>query len=134
MNFLDMSQFKELKDLQLFAQELFTKSIMLQSLIKEQESKISHLESLLQTLPASGLLVDDKEIEICRIEINRLYQKSIRFPLEDKEIRNLEVLVKTMAVAKGKLVSDVKDKKDKEAVKNLPVGRLIELAKSIKEE
>jgi hypothetical protein len=134
MAFLDMSQFKDLKDLQLFADKLFNTNIMLQSLVKEQESKISHLESLLQTLPANGLLMDDKEVEICRIEINRLYQKSLRFPLEDKEIRNLEVLVKTLAVAKGKTVSDVKDKKDKEAMKSLPVGRLIELAKSIKED
>ena len=54
--------------------------------------------------------------------------------LEDKEVRNLEILVKTLAVARGKSIGDVKDKNDKKAMKEMPVGKLIELAKSIKSE
>ncbi len=135
MNILDMSQFKTLKDLQEFAEGLYKTNIMLQGALKEKDDKISHLESLINVMPtASNFAVENQEIEICKIEISRLYQKSLRFPLEDKEVRNLEILVKTLAVARGKSIADIKDKQDKESVKNLPVGRLVELAKSIKDE
>jgi len=134
MNLIDMSQFKTLEDLKKHAEQLTKTNLMLQNDIKHKDEKIAHLESLLNTLPSTDFLVEDREVEICKIEINRLYQKSLRFPLDDKEVRNLEILVKTLAVARGRNVSDVKEKKDKEAVKNLPVGKLVELAKSIKNE
>lgn len=133
MNLIDMSQYKTLAELKEFAEKLYKTNMMLQNDIKHKDDKIAHLESLLNTLPANDLMVEDKEVEICKIEINRLYQKSLRIPLEDKEIRNLEIFVKTLAVAKGKSVSEVKEKKDKDATKNMPTAKLIELAKSIKE-
>lgn len=132
MNIIDMSQFKTLSELQEYAEKLTRTNILLQGQLKEQNEKISHLESLLNTLPANDLLVDDKEIEICKIEINRLYQKSLRVPLDDKEVRNLEILVRTLATARGKSLSEIKKKEDEKASKNLPVGKLVELAKSIK--
>jgi len=132
MNIIDMSQFKSLSDLQEYAEKLTRTNLLLQNEIKEQSEKITHLESLLNTLPGNDLLVDDKEIEICKIEINRLYQKSLRIPLDDKEVRNLEILVRTLATARGKSVADIKKKEDEKATKNLPVGKLVALAKSIK--
>lgn len=134
MNIIDMSKYKTLEDLKAFAESLFKTNLMLQNDIKLKQEKIDHLESLLNTLPSNNLLTEDKEIEICKIEINRLYQKSLRIPLDDKEVRNLEILVRTLATARGKNVSEEKDKKDKQATKNMPTAKLIELAKSIKSE
>lgn len=134
MNLVDFSQYKTLDELKIYAEQLTKTNLMLQNDIKLKQQKIEHLESLLNTIPANELLAEDKEIEICKIEINRLYQKSLRIPLDDKEIRNLEILVKTLASARGKSVSEEKEKKDKQAVKNMPVGRLVELAKTIKSE
>ena len=133
MNVLDLTEFKTIEELRAYAQKLTVTNLNLQAQLKHNEEKITHLESLLNTLPANELLVDDKEIEICKIEINRLYQKSLRIPLDDKEVRNLEILVRTLATARGKSVAEEKKKADEKATKNLPVGRLVELAKSIKE-
>ena len=134
MNVLDLTQYKTMEDLRDYAQKLTLTNINLQAQLKNSEEKVAHLESLLNTLPATELLVDDKEIEICKIEINRLYQKSLRIPLDDKEVRNLEILVRTLATARGKSVAELKKKEDEKATKNLPVGKLVELAKSIKSE
>lgn len=130
---VDMTQFKTLKELQEFAESQHRTILTLELTLKEQREKVIHLEKLLTNIPSNTFVVDDKEIEICKIEINRLYNKSIREPLEDKEIRNLEVLVKTLAVAKGKTVSDVKDKKEKAELKNIPTAKLLELAKTVRD-
>lgn len=132
MNILDMSQFKTLAEIKDYAEELTRLNVILQNDIKQKDDKIKHLESLLNVLPATDFIVEDREIEICKIEINRLYQKSLRIPLEDKEVRNLEIYVRTLALARGKSVEDTKAKKEKEATKNIPVGKLIELAKTMK--
>lgn len=134
MQFLDLSKFSTLKELQEYANKQFQTILMLKTALNDMENKAVHLEKLLEQSKVEPLIIQDKEVEICRIEINRLYQTSIGRPLEDKEIRNLETLVKTLAVAKGKTISEEKDKKEKKDHKALPVGRLIELAKQIKEE
>lgn len=134
MNFVDMSQFKTLKDLQDFAEKQFRTIMVLEGTIKDQREKIKHLEDLLNNAPTSALLSEDKEIEICKIEINRLYQQTLREPLDDKQVRNLEILVKTLATARGKNLDTVKEKKEKADLKAMPVGKLIALAKTVKDE
>lgn len=133
MNFVDMSQFRTLKELQDFAEKQFKTIMVLEGTIKDQREKVKHLEDLLNNAPTSALLSEDKEVEICKIEINRLYNQALREPLDDKQVRNLEILVKTLCTARGKLVDTGKDKKEKADLRALPAGRLIELAKSIKD-
>ena len=133
MNLLDLSQFKSLKELQEFAEKQFRTILILESTIKENKDKITHLETLLNNMPNSSLVTEDKEIEICKIEINRLYNYALREPLDDKQVRNLEIYVRTLALARGKSLDAIKEKKDKTDLKSMPVGKLIELAKSVKD-
>lgn len=128
---INLTEYKTLSELREFAEKQFVTILQLQNDLKLKDEKIKHLEDLLNVVPATEFIVEDKEAEICKMEINRLYHKSCRIPLDDKEIRNLEILVKTLAVAKGKNVSDVKEKKDKDTTKNMNVGQLVSLAKSI---
>lgn len=133
MNFVDMSQFRSLKELQDFAEKQFETIMFMEGTLKDQREKIKHLEVLLNNAPTNALLAEDKEIEICKIEINRLYNQSLREPLDDKQVRNLEILVKTLATARGKNLGDVKDKKEKVNLKAMPTAKLLELARAVKE-
>lgn len=110
-NKLDFSKFKDTKSLQTYANDQFQTILKMQAQSEMYQSKIEHLEELLRT-GGSTLVVGSNELEICRIEIARLYAKVLREPLEDKEVRIFETYCKTLLAIQGKTVEAKPKKKD----------------------
>lgn len=126
-NLLDLTQFKNLKELQEYANKQYmTISIMKQQL-DDAKAKITHLESLLAS-KATVLNVDSEQEEICKIEINRLYQKTLRSPLDFQEAKILETYTKILLAAKGKEIDEKKEKKTDKELKKLSPQELISIA------
>lgn len=126
-NILDLAQFKTLKELQEYANKQFMTIGVMKEQLDDAKAKITHLESLLAS-KATVLNVDSEQEEICKIEINRLYQKTLRGPLEFAEIKALETYTKILMIAKGKEVDDKKEKKAEKAMKQLTPQELIHIA------
>ena len=74
------------------------------------KDKLKHLEDLRQ-FAANKISVGSDEEELCKLEINRLYQAAKRGPLEFNEVKAFEVYVKSLMLIRGK--SSVEEKKQK---------------------
>jgi hypothetical protein len=127
MNILDLSQFKSLKELQDYANKQYTTIAILKQKNDEQTAKIAHLETLLSS-KATVLNVGSEQQEICKIEINRLYQKTLRGPLDFQEVKVLETLTKLLLAIEGKEVDTKKEKETAKALKQLTPKELIDIA------
>lgn len=127
MNILDLSQFKTLRDLQQYAEKQYHTIFIMKQKIDDQSTKIAHLEVLLSS-KATVLNVGSEQEEICKIEINRLYQKTIRGPLDFAEVKVLETLAKLLLAINGKEVDTKKEKDTAKALKQLSPKELIDLA------
>ena len=127
MKLLDFTEFKTLKDLQDYANKQFTTISILDQKIKDLEAKNKHLESLLNN-KATVLNSDSEQESICQIEINRLYQKSLREPLNFQEVKVLETLSKILLTLNGKEIDEKKQKATAKAVKSLSPKELIDIA------
>lgn len=126
-NLLDLTQFKSLRELQDYANKQFMTIGVMKQQLDDTKAKVSHLESLLAS-KATVLNVDSEQEEICKIEINRLYQKTLRGPLDFAEIKALETYTKILMAAKGKEIDDKKEKKAEKAIKQLSPQELIKIA------
>jgi hypothetical protein len=124
---LDFTQFKTLAELQTYANKQFTTIAVMKQKVDEQAAKILHLESLLSS-KATVLNVGSEEVEICKIEINRLYHKTLRGPLEFQEVKVLETLAKLLLSLEGKEVDSKKEKDTAKALKALSPKELIDIA------
>jgi predicted MPP superfamily phosphohydrolase len=127
MKLLDFTEFKTLKDLQDYANKQYNTIAVLDQKIKDLEAKNKHLESLLNN-KVTVLNSDSEQEEICRVEINRLYQKSLREPLEFQEVKILETLSKILLNLNGKEIDDKKQKATQKAIKSLTPKELIDIA------
>ena len=127
MNILDLTQFKNLKELQDYADKQFKTIAIMKNKIDDQTAKIQHLESLLSS-KATILNVGSEQQEICKIEINRLYQKTLRGPLDFAEVKVLETLTKLLLAIDGKEPTDKKEKAVEKAVKAMTPQELINIA------
>lgn len=127
MNILDLTQFKNLKQLQDYANKQYTTIAVLKQKTDEQAAKIAHLETLLSS-KATVLNVGSEQEEICKIEINRLYHKTLRGPLDFAEVKVLETLTKLLLAINGKEVDDKKEKQTTKALKQLSPKELIDIA------
>jgi CRISPR/Cas system CSM-associated protein Csm4 (group 5 of RAMP superfamily) len=127
MNILDLTQFKNLKELQDYADKQFKTIAIMKNKIDDQTAKIQHLESLLSS-KATVLNVGSEQQEICKIEINRLYQKTLRGPLDFAEVKVLETLTKLLLAIDGKEPTDKKEKAVEKAVKAMTPQELINIA------
>ena len=127
MNVLDFTQFKTLAELQTYCNKQYTTIAVLKQKTDEQATKIAHLESLLSS-KATILNVGSEQEEICKIEINRLYHKTIRGPLDFAEVKVLETLTKLLLAINGKEVDDKKDKETAKALKGMSQKELINIA------
>ena len=127
MNILDLTQFKNLKELQDYADKQFKTIAIMKNKIDDQTAKIQHLESLLSS-KATVLNVGSEQHEICKIEINRLYQKTLRGPLDFAEVKVLETLTKLLLAIDGKEPTDKKEKAVEKAVKAMTPQELINIA------
>jgi hypothetical protein len=127
MNILNFSQFKTLKDLQDYASKQFNTILVLDQKIKDLETKNKHLETLLSS-KATILNVGTEQEEICKIEINRLYQKTLRGPLDYQEVKILEMLAKILIGINGKEIDNKQAKANDKVLKSLSPKELINIA------
>lgn len=100
-NKLDFNRFKTIKELQNYADSQFQTILKMQAQAEVYQSKIEHLEELLRT-NGSSVIVGSSELEIAKIELSRLYQHSLREPLDDKQIRSYDIYVKCLLAIQGK--------------------------------
>jgi hypothetical protein len=122
-NLIDFSKFKTLADLQRYANDQFSTILKMQAQAEEYQSKIEHLEELLRT-GGSAITVGSNELEIARIELNRLYQHSLREPLDEKQIRSYKIYTDCLLAIQGK----TPEKKPKQKEEQLSTEDLINLA------
>lgn len=115
-----MDNFPEIADLEV---------LELRKKVKELEAKLAERERVLEEhdlLDKKSRISDEEAICVAQIaKLRELSDKNIPFQVED--IKNLEVLVKTLQVARGKSLP-VEEKKPKKEVK-VDIGKLLELAK-----
>lgn len=80
------------------------KDAVIEKLTQEKidlEAKISKLESKI-AMQNHKLAVGSNEEELCRLEINRLYELAKNGPLEWDEIKAFDVYVKALLAIRGK--------------------------------
>jgi hypothetical protein len=124
---LDLTQFKTLRELQEYSQKQFLTIAALKTKLDEQSAKIAHLETLLNS-KAVVLNAGSEQQSICEIEINRLYHKVLRGPLDFAEVKVLETLTKLLLAINGKEVDTKKEKETAKALKQLSPKELIDIA------
>lgn len=124
---IDFNQFKSEKEWREFANRQTATILALQNQIKFLEEKLTHSESMLQSLSQkSALAVNSNEEELCKIEIKRLYDKAKMQPLEWNEVRAFEVYVKSLLAIRNKSPEEVTKKSDK--TPKLNQAQLLEIA------
>jgi hypothetical protein len=95
--------------------------------IKELEAKLAESERLLQENGISKRTTISPEEQICIDQIGKLKELSDKgIPFQTEDVKNLEVLVKTLQLARGKSLP-VEDKKSKKEEKQ-DLAKLLQIA------
>lgn len=97
--------------------------------LKIAKDKLKHLEDVMKFNP-SQISVGSNEEELCKIEINRLYQASKQGPLEFNEVKAFEIYVKSLMLIRGK--TEIGDKKSKKST-SLTEDQLLQLALQVQD-
>ena len=108
---VDFSNFKNLKELQNYTEDLFTLVASTQAENTKLKDRIKHLESLMMHSKDESIPVASNELELCKLEIERLYKEAKIQPLDDKQIRAFDTYVKCMLAIQGKEAPKAKPKK-----------------------
>lgn len=122
-NLIDFNRFKSIKELQDYCTQQYSVVLKMQDEAEVFQSKIQHLEELLRNT-GSTITVGSNELEICKIEISRMYNQVMAGPLEDKDVRKFDTLVKCLLAIQGK----TPEKKPKQKEEQLSTEDLINLA------
>ena len=117
--------FPEIEDLEI---------LKLRKELMELKAKLTEYESILNE---NGLLgkvtTETDEIRICRQQIAKLAEISDKgIPMQLEDIKVLEILVKTLQIAKGKAPVETKEKPKKKEDKP-DVAKLLKIAQGINE-
>lgn len=108
--------------------------------IKELEEKVAHLENLLKTSNtptiesnSSSLSRKSHEEEIIQIEFKRLHDKVVKLnePLDPKDLKKFEILVKAIVSIKS---GQIKEDKTKKKEKEIPIEELLKCVMSDEED
>ena len=128
-NIVDFNQFKTLKELQDFTERQHLTITILQIENTELKDKISHVEQLLNNAPVTtNLAVGESHEELCKIEINRLYMKAQRMPLDMEEVKKFEIYTRSLLAIQGKGLDSKSQKQNASTIKKLSQQDLINLA------
>jgi hypothetical protein len=115
---------KDYEDLKKYAEKLTQVNLKLQEELTQVKDKLRHLEDI-NKFSSSAIAVGSNEEELCKLEINRLYQSAKIAPLEFNEVKAFEIYVKSLMLIKGKpAVEDKKSKKEN----SLTNDQLLQLA------
>lgn len=110
-NVIDFSRFKTVKELQEYASKQYETILKMQVDAELAKSKIEHLEKLLNNA-GNAQPIASNELELCKLEINRLYQHALRESLDDKQIRAFDVYVRNLLAIQNKTVPEKIKKKE----------------------
>jgi hypothetical protein len=125
-----MSDLKDYEQLKKYAEKLTQTNIKLQAELSQTKDKLHHLEELTK-FATNPIAVGSNEEELCKLEINRLYQSAKSGPLEFNEIKAFEIYVKSLMLIRGK--SAVEEKKSKKT-QSLSEDQLLQLALQVVDE
>ncbi len=122
-----LSQNEELKK---YGEKLTQANIKLQEDLTQTKDKLRHLEEITK-FSTSPIAVASNEEELCKVEINRLYNVVKTRPLEFNEVKAFEIYVKSLMLIRGKTAVD--DKKSKKT-QSLSEDQLLQLALQVVDE
>lgn len=108
---VDFSNFKNLKELQNYTEDLFTLIASTQAENTRLIDRMKHLESLMLHSKDESIPIASNELELCKLEIGRLYKEAKIQPLDDKQLRAFDTYVKCMLAIQGKEAPKAKAKK-----------------------
>ena len=125
MKYEELDKYTSVKSLREFTEKLITTTAALQLELQQTKDKLAHLEQIAKHT-VSPISVGSNEEELCKLEINRLYQAAQRGPLEFNDVKAFEIYVKSLMLIRGK--SAVEDKSKPKKNSTLTEEQLIQLA------
>lgn len=102
-----LNQNEELKK---YGEKLTQVNTKLQQELENTKNKLRHLEEIYAS-SNSSIAVGSNEEELCKLEINRLYQAAKVAPLEFNQVKAFEIYVKSLMLIRGKSLEEPKNKK-----------------------
>lgn len=99
------SKFKDLSDLQAYANKQFIALKQARDLIQKLQAEVTHLKELLSSNSYQGsqpeLIIKSTEQSICEVQIEKLRESAMERPLTLEETKRLDLLVKNLLLCKG---------------------------------
>jgi hypothetical protein len=126
----DLDKINDFEELKLFSEKLVEKCLSLQSELQKTKDKLFHLEEITKS-STSVISIASNEEELCKLEINRLFQAAKAAPLEFTQVKAFEIYVKSLMLIKGK--AEVEEKKAGKK-NNLSEDQLLQLALQVVDE
>lgn len=115
---------KQNEELKKYSEKLTSLNSKLQKELEQVTDKLKHLEEITK-FSSNPIAVGSNEEELCKLEINRLYQSAKAGPLEFNEVKAFEIYVKSLMLIKGKSVTDEKKSKKETSLNH---DQLLQLA------
>jgi hypothetical protein len=130
MKISDLDKIKNYDELKKFAEKLLETTVSLKNELQLTKDKLHHLEEV--TKHSSSIVsIGSNEEELCKLEINRLYQAAKIAPLEFNQVKSFEIYVKSLMMIRGK--SSLEEKKSNKK-NNLSEEQLLQLALQVVDE
>lgn len=130
MKYTDLDKIKTYEDLKIFSEKLVETCLNLQTELQKTKDKLHHLEDITKN-SSSIISIASNEEELCKLEINRLYQAAKNAPLEFTQVKSFEIYVKSLMMIRGK--TSVEEKKTGKK-NNLSEDQLLQLALQVVDE
>lgn len=96
---INLEQFKNVKELQEYCNKQYETLSKLNTENEQLRAKVEHLEKILS---GTNTPIASNELELCKLEISRLYDAALAGPLTDQETRKFDILVKNLLAIQGK--------------------------------
>lgn len=116
------------EELKKYSEKLTETNLSLQKELNATKDKLRHLEEIAK-FSSNPIAVGSNEEELCKLEINRLYQAAKVAPLEFTQVKAFEIYVKSLMLIKGKTPEESKGKKSSKAT--LDHDQLLQLAMQV---
>lgn len=117
-----LNQNEELKK---YGEKLTQVNTKLQQELEQAKDKLRHLEEIAK-FTTNPMAVGSNEEELCKLEINRLYQAAKVSPLEFTQVKAFEIYVKSLMLIRGKSIEAPTGNKSKKV--KLDNEELLQLA------
>lgn len=98
------------EELKKYGERLTQTNLQLQEELEQTKNKLRHLEEIAK-FSNNPIAVGSNEEELCKLEINRLYQAAKVAPLEFNQAKAFEIYVKSLMLIRGKSLEEPKNKK-----------------------